>query len=34
MYINWNEIEKALTFLEKSRKIDPNFKAQTELAFR
>ncbi|WP_339920916.1 hypothetical protein [uncultured Flavobacterium sp.] len=34
MYNGWNEIEKALTFLEKAEKIDPNFKGlQTELAF-
>ncbi len=34
MYNGWNECEKALTFLEKAEKIDPNFKGlQTELAF-
>ena len=34
MYNGWNECEKALTFLEKANKINPNFKGlQTELAF-
>lgn len=34
IYNGWNECEKALTFLEKAEKIDPNFKGlQTELAF-
>ncbi len=34
MYNGWNECEKALTFLEKAEKIDPNFNGlQTELAF-
>jgi len=34
MYNGWNECEKALTYLEKAEKIDPNFKGlQTELAF-
>lgn len=34
MYNGWNECEKALTFLEKADKIEPNFKGlQTELAF-
>lgn len=34
MYNGWNECEKALTYLEKADKIDPNFKGlQTELAF-
>jgi tetratricopeptide (TPR) repeat protein len=34
MYNGWNECEKALTFLEKADKINPNFKGlQTELAF-
>jgi tetratricopeptide (TPR) repeat protein len=34
MYNGWNECEKALSFLEKADKIDPNFKGlQTELAF-
>lgn len=34
MYNGWNECEKALTFLEKAEKIDPNYKGlQTELAF-
>ena len=34
MYNGWNECEKALTFLEKADKIDPNYKGlQTELAF-
>lgn len=34
MYNGWNECEKALTYLEKANKIDPNFKGlQTELAY-
>jgi tetratricopeptide (TPR) repeat protein len=34
MYNGWSECEKALTFLEKADKINPNFKGlQTELAF-
>lgn len=34
MYNGWNECEKALTYLEKAEKIDPNFKGlQTELAY-
>lgn len=34
MYNSWNEYEKALTYLEKANKIDPNFKGlQNELAF-
>lgn len=34
MYNGWNECAKALTFLEKAEKIDPNFKGlQTELAY-
>ena len=34
MYNGWNESEKALIYLEKAEKIDPNFKGlQTELAY-
>ena len=34
LYNEWNESEKALTFLEKADKIDCKFKGlQTELAF-
>jgi tetratricopeptide (TPR) repeat protein len=34
MYNGWNECEKALTYLEKAEKIEPNYNGlQTELAF-